>query len=303
MQYSRSNGRGRLTGAILAGLIVSLGCFGPADAAKRHHRHGHGHQVVSRSVGGGSITSSPRYAAYVVDDKTGRVLFSKNADAPRHPASLTKMMTLYILFEELEKKRMTMSTPLKVSAHASVQAPSKLGLRPGQTIPVEDAIRALVTKSANDVAVTIAENIGGSEPAFAQRMTRTARRIGMTGSSFQNASGLPNPNQWTTAHDMVTLGRALAERYPNYYRFFSTRSFAWGNQVIGNHNKLLYRMEGIDGIKTGYTEASGFNLVSSLRRDNRHVVAAVMGGSSGRDRKSTRLNSNHEWISRMPSSA
>ncbi len=285
MQYSRNLGRGRLLQAIVAGLIVCVGWASPADAAKRHHhRHARSHAVVTREDGGGSLASSPRYAAYVVDDKTGRVLYAKNADAPRHPASLTKMMTLYILFEELDRKRMSMSTPLKVSARSSSQAPSKLGLRPGQTIEVEDAIRALVTKSANDVAATIAENIGGTEEAFARRMTRTARRLGMNGTTFFNASGLPNNNQWTTARDMVILGRALAERYPGYYRYFSTRSFAWGNQVIGNHNKLLYRMEGIDGIKTGYTGASGFNLVSSLRRDNRHVVAAVMGGSSGRER-------------------
>ena len=179
---------------------------------------------------------------------------------------------------------MTLSTRLEVSARASAQAPSKLGLRPGQSIAVEDAIRALVTKSANDVAVTIAENIAGSEPAFAKRMTQTARRIGMSGTTFYNASGLPNAAQYTTARDMVILGRALAERHPTYYRYFQTRSFAWGNQVIGNHNKLLYRLEGVDGIKTGYTEASGFNLVSSLWRDNRHVVASVLGGSSGRER-------------------
>lgn len=285
MQYLRILGRGRLGGAIVASLIACFCFVSTAEAGKRHHgRHGHARAVAR---GGGSddgIAASDRYAAYVVDDKTGRVLYSKNADAPRHPASLTKMMTLYILFEELSKKRMSLETPLKVSAHAASQAPSKLGIRPGETIAVEDAIRALVTKSANDVAVTIAENIGGSEAAFARRMTQTARRIGMNGTTFYNASGLPNAAQWTTAHDMVTLGRALAERHPTYYRYFSTRSFAWNRGVIGNHNKLLYRMEGIDGIKTGYTNASGFNLVSSLRRDGRHVVAAVMGGSSGRER-------------------
>jgi len=285
LQYSRLFGSGRLTRAVVVGMVVCLGWVSTAEAGKRHHRHSRSHAVASSSRGDSDgIAGSGRYAAYVVDDKTGRVLYAKNADAPRHPASLTKMMTLYILFEELEKRRMTMSTPLKVSVHASNQAPSKLGLRPGQTIAVEDAIRALVTKSANDVAVTIAENIGGSEEAFARRMTQTARRIGMNGSTFYNASGLPNMAQYTTAHDMVTLGRALNERFPTYYRFFQTRSFAWGNQVIGNHNKLLYRLEGIDGIKTGYTEASGFNLVSSLWRDNRHVVASVMGGSSGRER-------------------
>lgn len=276
---------GRLAKAVLVGLAVCLATVSSADAARRH-RH-HATAKVQRGGGGGDDdvgSSSSRYAAYVVDDKTGRVLFSKNADAPRHPASLTKMMTLYLLFEDLRKGRVTMETRFTVSQHAANQAPSKLGFRPGQTIAVEDAIRALVTKSANDVAVTVAENIGGSEEAFARRMTATSRRIGMTGSTFYNASGLPNAAQYTTAHDMVTLGRALQERFPTYYRYFSTRSFAWGNAVHANHNKLLFRIEGIDGIKTGYTEASGFNLVSSLRRDNRHLVAAVMGGSSGRSR-------------------
>ena len=285
MQYLRILGRGRVGASLVVGLIACFCFVSTAEAGKRHHnRHGHSRAVARGNGGGGDIVASERYAAYVVDDKTGRVLYAKNADAPRHPASLTKMMTLYILFEELSKKRISLDTPLKVSVHAASQAPSKLGMRPGDTIEVESAIRALVTKSANDVAVTIAENIGGSEAAFAKRMTQTARRIGMNGTTFYNASGLPNAAQWTTAHDMVTLGRALAERYPNYFRYFSTRSFAWNHNVIGNHNKLLYRMEGIDGIKTGYTEASGFNLVSSLRRDGRHVVAAVMGGSSGRER-------------------
>lgn len=264
------------------GLVVVIGSVAPADAARRHHRHPT--RTAAARDAGDDVASSPKYAAYVVDDKSGRVLYAKNADAPRHPASLTKMMTLYLLFEDLEKHRVSLNSRFTVSAHAADQAPSKLGIRPGQTIAVEDAIRALVTKSANDVAVTIAENLGGSESAFAQRMTRTARRLGMPGSTFYNASGLPNAAQYTTARDMVTLGRALQERFPAYYRYFSTRSFAWGNQVIPNHNKLLYRVEGVDGIKTGYTEASGFNLVSSIRRDDRHLVAAVLGGTSGRAR-------------------
>ncbi|MEJ1158766.1 SPOR domain-containing protein [Prosthecomicrobium sp. N25] len=230
------------------------------------------------------MSESGRYAAIVVDAKTGKVLFARNPDGQRFPASLTKMMTLYVLFEELERGRMTMSTPLEVSPLAASQAPSKLGLRPGETIEVGDAIRALVTKSANDAAVVIAENVSGSVEAFAARMTRTAQRIGMTNSVFRNPNGLPNPAQTTTARDMVTLGMALQDRFPDYYRLFSTRAFAWRGSVHANHNKLLGRVEGVDGIKTGYTAASGFNLVSSVKRDGRTIVAAVMGGPTGRAR-------------------
>jgi D-alanyl-D-alanine carboxypeptidase len=284
VQYSRLFEPARLGKAFLVGMALCLAVVSQAEAGKRKLRRSHHATQVVRSNDDGGIAASGRYAAFVIDDKTGRVLYARNEDELRHPASLTKMMTLYILFEDIQKKRLSMSSSFTVSAKAAAQAPSKLGLRPGSTITAEDAIRALVTKSANDVAVTIAENIGGSEEAFARRMTATARRIGMKRSTFYNASGLPNAAQFTTARDMVTLGRALQERFPAYYRYFSTRSFAWGKQVIGNHNKLLYRLEGVDGIKTGYTEASGFNLVSSLWRDNRHVVAAVMGGSSGRQR-------------------
>ena len=284
MQYSRNFGRSRLIRSIVVGLALCVATVTAAEAGKRQVRHvarAKMHRVVS---GGDDVATSSRYAAIVIDDKTGKTLYAKNAEALRHPASLTKMMTLYILFEEMQKRKVSLMTRFTVSPKASAQAPSKLGLRPGQTIAAEDAIRALVTKSANDVAVTVAENLGGTEEAFARRMTQTARKIGMRGTTFYNASGLPNDAQFTTARDMVVLGRALQERFPNQYRYFSTRSFAWGNAVHGNHNKLLYRLEGIDGIKTGYTNASGFNLVSSIRRDGRHVVAAVMGGSSGRAR-------------------
>lgn len=283
MQYPRIFEPARLGKALLVGMALCLATVTTADAGKRKHHRAHQQSAAARSSDDG-ITTSGRYAAYVVDDKTGRVLYAKNEDALRHPASLTKMMTLYILFEELGKRRLTMSSRLTVSSKASSQAPSKLGLRPGQTISVEDAIRALVTKSANDVAVVIAENIGGSEEAFARRMTSTARRLGMSRTTFYNASGLPNAAQYTSARDMVTLGRAVQERFPTYYRYFSTRSFAWGSQVIGNHNNLLRRLDGVDGIKTGYTEASGFNLVTSMWRDDRHLVASVMGGSSARER-------------------
>lgn len=277
-------GRNRVGAAILAALVFCVSMT-EADAARyRKKPRGGSDAPVARSNGGGGMSESGRYAAFVVDAKTGRVLFSRNAESPRYPASLTKMMTLYILFEEMERGRIQPGTPLEVSALAASQAPSKLGLRPGQTIEAEDAIKALVTKSANDASVVIAENVAGSVEAFAARMTRTARRIGMDDTTFRNPNGLPDPGQVTTAKDMVTLGLALQDRFPTYYRYFQTRSFVWGRAVHGNHNKLLGRVEGIDGIKTGYTNASGFNLVSSIRRDGRHLVAAVMGGPTGRAR-------------------
>lgn len=245
-----------------------------------------------RKHGGGY---KPPYAAVVIDHNTGEVLHATNADAPRHPASLTKMMTLYMLFEQLDAGRFKLDSEFKVSAHAASQAPSKLGLRPGTTIEAEDAIKALVTKSANDAAVVIAEAIAGDEDDFAQQMTRKARAIGMSRTTFKNASGLPDSEQITTARDMVTLGRALQDRFPRYYKYFQTSSFQWAGRSIRNHNKLLGRVEGVDGIKTGYTRASGFNLVTSMKRGNRQVVASVLGGPSGgwRDARMTSLIKEH----------
>jgi D-alanyl-D-alanine carboxypeptidase len=241
----------------------------PADA-RWHRRHFH-------SAG---PAYSPPYAALVVDANSGRVLHEANADAPRHPASLTKIMTLYLLFEQLESGKLKLDSELQVSDHASQQAPSKLGLQPGQQITVEDAIRAVVTKSANDVAVIIAEAIGGDEESFAKLMTRKAHAIGMSHTTYVNASGLPDDDQITTARDQVTLGRAIQDRFPRYYRYFQTASFTYRGHAIRNHNHLLGRVEGVDGIKTGYTRASGFNLVTSLHRGGRHIVAAVLGGAS-----------------------
>ena len=222
--------------------------------------------------------ANSRYAAIVIDAKTGKTLFSRNADSARYPASLTKMMTLYILFEEIERGRFKMDSPLPVSKHAAGRPPSKLGLRPGQTILVRDAIRALAVKSANDVASVIAEAVEGSERAFARRMTRTARSIGMKRTTFRNASGLPDSKQKTTARDMAMLGRALQDRFPDQYKFFSTRTFSYGKRTYRNTNRLLGVVKGMDGIKTGYTRASGFNLVTSVKQDDRHIVAVVMGG-------------------------
>ncbi|WP_460451635.1 serine hydrolase [Alsobacter sp. SYSU BS001988] len=259
-----------------ASLIAAV-ASSPAEARRRHHGHGGGY--------------NPPYAAMALDAKTGRVLHAENEDALRHPASVTKVMTLYLLFEQLEKGRFTLETPLRVSAHAAAQAPSKLGLRPGSTIEVEDAIKALVTKSANDVAAAVAENIGGSESAFADMMTRKARQIGMSRTTYRNASGLPNPGQVTTARDLITLARSLQDRFPRYYRYFSTPSFTYAGASHRNHNHLLGRVEGMDGIKTGYTRASGFNLLTSVRTEGRHVVAVVLGGrsASSRDRQMVAL--------------
>ncbi len=225
-----------------------------------------------------------KYAAIVVDTATGKVLYQANPDARRYPASLTKMMTLYVLFEELNRGRFKMSTPLRVSALAQRQAPTKLGLRAGETITVEDAIKGLVTRSANDAAAVIAENVAGSVPAFAERMTRTARAIGMTNTRFRNANGLPDPGQYTSARDMMKLGVALQVRFPQYYPLFSIRSYTFRGRTIGNHNNLLGRINGVDGIKTGYVNASGFNLVTSVKRDGRKLVAVVMGGKTAAQR-------------------
>jgi D-alanyl-D-alanine carboxypeptidase len=224
------------------------------------------------------------FAAIVVDAKTGKILDEESPDALRHPASLTKIMTLYLLFEQIEQNKLHLKSRLNVSENATEKPPSKLGLQEGTTIAVEDAIKALVTRSANDVATVIAENIADEEEAFAVLMTKKARALGMTNTVFKNASGLPDREMVTTARDMATLGRAIQDRFPSLYRFFSTQSFVWRGRVIANHNRLLGRVHGVDGIKTGYTNASGFNLVTSVRHKNRHVVAVVLGGRTGAQR-------------------
>ena len=223
-------------------------------------------------------------SAIIVDAKSGKTLYASNADELRHPASLTKMMTLYLLFEAVEQGKASLDSQMPVSDHAAAQSPSKLDLRPGDTISVRDAIEAIVTKSANDVAVVIAEYLGGSEKAFAAKMTARAHALGMSRSNFVNASGLPDDRQLTTARDMSTLGRALREHFPQFYSYFSTPSFVWDGRRIANHDNLLGRMDGVDGIKTGYTRASGFNLVTSISRDGRLVVGVVMGGATARAR-------------------
>lgn len=228
--------------------------------------------------------SAAKYAAIVIDEGTGQVLFSRNADSMRYPASLTKIMTLYLLFEEIDAGRMTMQTRMKASRVAAGRSPSKLYLKPGQTITAEDAILALVTKSANDVATLVAEHLSGDEPAFARRMTRKARALGMSRTTFRNASGLPHSKQRSTARDMARLGIAMRRDFPHHYSYFKTRSFTWKGRKFGNHNKLLSSYSGTDGIKTGYINASGFNLVASVERHGKRLIGVVFGGRTGRTR-------------------
>ena len=249
----------------------------------RHYAHARHHEEARDSY-------SPAFSSIIVDGNSGATLSANNPDASRHPASLTKIMTLYLLFERLDAGKMKLDTEMDVSEHASEQAPTKLGLRPGQTIRVEDAIKGLVTRSANDAAVVIAEAIGGDEDDFARLMTRKARALGMSRTTYRNASGLPNDEQVTTARDQSTLGRAIQDRFPRYYRYFSTMAFNYHGQSIRNHNHLLGNVEGVDGIKTGYTRASGFNLVTSMHRGNRFLVGVVLGGRSGGSRDAIMRN-------------
>ncbi|GGB29620.1 hypothetical protein GCM10011505_08710 [Tistrella bauzanensis] len=224
------------------------------------------------------------YAALVVEADTGRVLYSKNGDVRNYPASLTKMMTLYMTFEAIKARKFSMDTALPVSARAAGMAPTKLGLRAGQTIKVKDAIYGLITKSANDAAVVLAEAISGSEIAFARAMTARARKLGMEKTTFQNANGLPNRHQLSTARDMATLAVRLMNDFPREYALFSTKSYNYKGQELRNHNRLLSSYTGTDGIKTGYTRASGFNIVVSAVRGDRRLIGVIFGGSTSRER-------------------
>ncbi|WP_237179885.1 D-alanyl-D-alanine carboxypeptidase [Rhodoplanes sp. Z2-YC6860] len=232
-----------------------------------------------------SASYSPAYAAIVVDAKTGAVLHQAAPDGLRHPASLTKIMTLYLLFERLEAGKIALDTEMPVSEEAAAQAPTKLGVRAGTMLKVEDAIGGLVTKSANDAAVVVAEALsGGTQRDFAEMMTKKARALGMSNTVYRNANGLPNDEQVTTARDQALLGIAIQQRFPKYYRYFSLANFVYRGHNMRNHNHLLGKVEGVDGIKTGYTNASGFNLVSSVKRGYRHIVAVVLGGRSAGSR-------------------
>jgi len=247
----------------------------PALARSRHHHAG---RVPA------SATDPRKDAALIIDGETGKVLFARNADATRHPASLTKMMTLYLLFDALHKGEVTMATPMTVSRHAAAQAPTKLYLKPGETITVEQAIKAIVVRSANDVAVTIAEELGGTESHFAEMMNAKAHQFGMNSTNYHNASGLPDPAQISTARDLAVLARHLAYDYPQYFHYFSTPSFTFHGRTWPTHDNLIGHYDGADGIKTGYTAASGFNLVSSVVRDRMQLIGVVMGGRTARRR-------------------
>ncbi len=225
-----------------------------------------------------------KYAAVVIDGHTGRIVYSRSADRPRYPASLTKVMTLYVLFEELEAGRINLNTRMRVSPRAAGQPPSKIGVRAGTTITVDNAIRALVTKSANDVAVVVAEHISGSEYRFAQRMTTRARSLGMRRTRFMNASGLPNNRQLTTARDMATLAQRVQRDFPDYYSFFSVTEFRFNGRRYTNHNRLVGRYAGTTGLKTGYTRASGFNLTATVERQGKYLIGVVLGGRTARSR-------------------
>ena len=263
--------------------------------AAYYARYAHRGRVHSVRQTAAAVSASPAFSALVVDANSGKTLYAADENGLRHPASITKVMTLYLLFEKLDRGAMTLQTEIPISAHAAAQEPSKLGLQPGDTISVEDAIKAVVTRSANDVAVAIAEAVGQTEDNFADMMTRKAHELGMSSTLYRNASGLPNDEQLTTAHDLTILGRTLEERFPRYFHYFSTAEFHYDGEIIGNHNHLLGRVDGVDGIKTGYTRASGFNLLTSVHRDGRSLIAVVMGGRSagGRDRIMEGLIADH----------
>ncbi len=315
---------GRLARIATAALIsASTLCLTGAEAQAHHYRHyrhyphatheahyaryargphyrrfaHYAHRAYPRNapLAAGAVPNSPAFSALVIDANSGRTLYSADENGLRHPASITKVMTLYLLFEDLDRGAITLRTQIPISEHAAAQEPSKLGLAPGDTISVEDAIKAVVTRSANDIAVAIAEAVGQSESNFADMMTRKAHALGMTNTVYVNASGLPNDEQITTAHDLTILGRSLEERFPRYFRYFSTTQFDFDGEIIGSHNHLLGRVDGVDGIKTGYTRASGFNLLTSVHRDGRSLIAVVMGGRSaaGRDRIMENLISDH----------
>jgi D-alanyl-D-alanine carboxypeptidase len=291
----------RLISGLMAALFLTTGLALPAQAA-HHRRHAvaavpasphlafhHGRRGLVQMLS--SPTDPQKDAALVVDGATGKVLYARNETAERHPASLTKMMTLYLLFDALKAGKVTMQTQMPVSWHASVQRPTKLGLRPGQTIDVDTAIRALVIRSANDAAVVIAEALGGTESHFAELMTEKARQIGMKETNYHTASGLPDPLQITTASDLAVLARHLAYDHPQYFSYFGLPGFNYKGAWIPTHDNLIGRYDGADGIKTGYTGASGFNLVSSVTRGTTHVIGVVMGGRTAvrRDLEMVRL--------------
>ncbi len=231
-----------------------------------------------------SAHANPRHASIVIDANSGEVLHESNADASRYPASLTKMMTLYLLFEALEQRKMTVDTRMPVSIHAASMPPTKINLQTGDSLSVRDAIPALIVRSANDVAAVVAEALGSTETNFARMMTDKARKLGMHSTTFRNASGLPDNEQKTTARDLVTLSARLMKDFPQYYHYFSTRSFSYKGTVYNSHNRMVSNTRGVDGLKTGFIRASGFNVATSAKRGERRVIAVVMGGPTAASR-------------------
>jgi D-alanyl-D-alanine carboxypeptidase len=287
-----------------AGLCLAAAALGvstpqaEARGAYRNYAHHRYHAYAPRHrvhYAQRATPSDSNFSAIVVDGNTGREIYGVNENGLRHPASITKVMTLYLLFDQLEKGTLTLQSRIPISEHAAAQQPSKLGISAGDDISVEDAIKAVVTRSANDIAVAIAEAVGHDEDNFCVMMTRKAHSLGMSRTIYRDASGLPNDEQITSARDLAVLGRAIQERFPQYFKYFSTHEFVYDGEVIGNHNHLLGRIDGVDGIKTGYTNASGFNLLTSVHKDGRSLVAVVMGGRSaaGRDRIMENLISDH----------
>lgn len=224
--------------------------------------------------------ANPRYSSIVIDADTGAVVHESNADASRYPASLTKMMTLYMLFEAIEQRKMALDTRMQVSAHAASMPQTNIGLRTGDSISVREAIPALIVRSANDVAAVVAEALGSSEANFGRMMTDKARKLGMHSSTFRNASGLPNGEQKTTARDLVTLSTRLMKDFPKHYHYFSTQSFSYKGTTYNSHNRMVRNTPGVDGLKTGFIRASGFNVATSAKRGGRRVIAVVMGGQT-----------------------
>ena len=271
------NAAPRLTVLFVFALAMLLLVTAGAEARRRHYRN-----RVS--------DYSPPFSAAAIDLYSGRILYSKNANEQRYPASITKVMTLYLLFDAMRDGKIGMNTQLRVSAHAADQSPTKLDLSEGDKISVADAIGAIVTKSANDMAVAVAEALAGSEEEFARRMTQKARSIGMLNTTFRNASGLPNSEQVTTAHDLILLGKSILADHPERCKVFATKYFQYDGQVFRNHNTLLYTYEGMEGMKTGFTQASGFNLLATARRGDKRLLAVVLGGSSAGARNQTMRN-------------
>src|SRR6201996_7289964 len=266
----------RLSVAILAAALALARSAGVAEATARHKPPGGGGGHLSFL----GFTSQPKYAAIVVDAKTGEVLYQQAPDDHRYPASITKIMTMYLAFEALQNHQLSLDDRLTISPHAAAQAPSKVGLRAGQTISVRDAMDAIAVLSANDMAVAMAEKLGGTEAHFAEMMTAKAKQLGMNNTQSVNASGLPDNRQLSTARDISILARAVLRDFPQQYVLFNTRQFTYANHTWKNHNHLLGSMAGVDGIKTGFTNASGFNLAASAVRDDHRLIAVGLGGSS-----------------------